>query len=274
MRAGRRSFRQQLRLAAGGSRQGRGLAIESQQRRAAEPTALEDNDAVGEVAARFEPCEAGLDRRPFGLDLVAGEQSADRRCDLLSAVAVAACENRDEFAQNRQRHDHLIGLLESHAGHLGFLRIVIDGGADQDVRIGDRFHRSLAQPSAASSAISSSVSGRAPGRSRQPKKSSMVPEGFAARISARPSGSSSTATFSPGLTPICSSNSLRRVTCPLAVTVSFVTSVSIVKEKVRHFILTCKTCGGSRLTTAGLPAISRARAKPSSKSAAPALRNR
>src|SRR5450631_1305020 len=99
--------------------------------------------------------------------------------------------------------------------------MILDQCQHQHVGVGGNLHRLPDHPRAMTSFMSAIERAR-PFRFafREPKISDIFPVGRAALTSIRPSGSLSTLIFSPGCTPRWSSRSLRRVTCPLAVTVS------------------------------------------------------
>src|SRR5450432_3288357 len=98
--------------------------------------------------------------------------------------------------------------------------VIFGDGPDQYIGVSRDPHRLPAQPRAAILFISSIDKDGPSFLFRKPKASEIFPAGRAAFTSIRPSGSLSTVIFSPGWTPRCSRRSLRRVTCPLAVTVS------------------------------------------------------
>jgi hypothetical protein len=126
----------------------------------------------------------------------------------------------DQLAERRYRQRDDICIRQFRLRNFALPLVVTRNGPNEDVGIGCHLHRLPAQPRAATLLICA-IEREGPLRLlKRSKTSEILPVGRAACIAMRPSGSLSTAIFSPGCTPICFSRSLRSVTCPLAVTVS------------------------------------------------------
>src|SRR6516162_1956666 len=197
-------------------------AIEAGEDLAAEPSAFEGDDTVGEVAAGGQHSKASLDGRPVHAHRGAFEQASDHTDHLAGSATVSSHQHPGEFAQRRHRHCYDLRIAQHLRRPLCLFRVIQYRGAHENIRVDRDPQRRPAQPSAAISAISSIVSGLVPGRYPQPMKLSIDPPDLAARTSRRPFGSRSISTFWPGVTPRCLNTSLRSVTCPFAVTVRVV----------------------------------------------------
>src|SRR5262249_48895174 len=152
------------------------------------------------------------------------DQTPNRFSDLSRRNLVTLRQHPYEFAERRNRDRDEFGFLQRRLCNLALFCVVVGDGPDQDISVGSNLHRLPAQPRAAILFISSIDSDERPCRFKMPKASAILPVGRAAVTSIRPFGSLFTVIFSPGCTPRCSSTSLRKVTWPLAVTVSVVIS--------------------------------------------------
>src|SRR6266576_1723196 len=209
--------RQQMCFGAHCGNQFDGASIETGEYRSAEPASFEGDHAIREISACFEDCEPSLDRWPVELHIGAVSKISDRCGDLADAAAIAAQQHPDKFTQHRKRHRDKFRAHQNVGCNPRLQRIVADGSTHQYVGIGGDSHRRPAHPCAAASEISSIERAFVPGRCSEPINFWIDPSGLAARNSARPSGSKSRTTLSPGATPRCRSSSLRNVTCPFAV---------------------------------------------------------
>lgn len=201
------------------------LAIEAGEDLSAEPAAFEGDDP----AAKSPPSASIADPAS-----IAGRSVATPGLLTRATIAWTTSPAGRWYARvvtQTNSHSADSGIAMHSAGAQQFRRaarllaIVEDRNPHEDVCIDRDSQSSAAQPLAMTLLISSIVRGLVPGRYRAPMKSSIEPVGFA-RTSMRPFGSMSTSTFWPGPTPRCRNTSLRRVTCPFAVTATVVAIIA------------------------------------------------
>ena len=177
--------------------------------------------SVGKVCPgpqRSQPC---LNRWNVGDDRLRFEEGLNRRYNILIGIAIGAFQHPCALAQNGRWHGNDGRPLQQGLGDGGLVWIILNQNTQQDIGINSEPHRSPAHPAAVASLICS-MERRGPfGRFNNPKTADIgVPSPD--RSCMRPPLSKSTSSLSPGFTPRCFNTSLRRVICPLLVTVSLI----------------------------------------------------
>jgi len=211
------------------SRDGRGRAalfcyvtrdpVEAEENLSPQLATLVGDDPVCKVAPRIDESQSELNGWSIRSNVVGVHEVAYRAYDLTQGSLITAREHPHEFAKRRRGDSDQGGSPQRVRGRRALDRVVPDGGPNQHVCVSNDLQRAPAQPAAANAFMSSTDIGLSPSWARDPMKSSIRPLA-AARTSALPPGSKSTTRRSPACTPRWSRTERRRVTCPLAVTVS------------------------------------------------------
>ena len=128
---------------------GDGVRIEGHEGFPAEPLALEGDEAIGEIAARREGGQPGIGGGAVDGDIGGVEQGGDRGVDVPRGDGVDPAEDEGERAEAGERDGDGCRLAQRFLRGGGLLRVVAEGGADEDVGVDGDLRSVPAEPAAA-----------------------------------------------------------------------------------------------------------------------------
>src|SRR5215208_6877937 len=174
------------------------LPVERDKAIRAEPASFIGDNAVSEISTCIQQSQSGLCCGPVYSDVRAVRPAPDRFADLARRNLVALRQHPNQLAERRYRQRNQVCVLQRCLGGSALLRVVPGNSANEHISIGRDFHRLPAQPRAAILFISSIDRDGPCFFFKKLKASEILPVGRTAFTSIRPSGSLSTAIFSPG----------------------------------------------------------------------------
>jgi len=113
------------------------------------------NDAIGEIAASVQHCEAGIHSAVVQNRSVTAYQKAEPFGDFTVSIAVSVGEHPAELAQGGERENHARCLFKLLLSTDGLSFVVLDQGAKEQIGVRGDPHRPRMPASAPASAMAS-----------------------------------------------------------------------------------------------------------------------